>query len=196
MHAVPRPREFDEEEVIGAAMDLFWSRGYEATSVSELMAATGLAKGSIYKGFGDKRAFFWRTLETYLDRSLDQVRDLLHSGSSAEQGLRAWLGMIIDVSTCKGERRGCYAVNCAIELAPHDPEVRSRVQDHYRMLQRQLSGLVERGIESGEFDAGLNPAAVARSLTTLVNGLQVSGKVGMNRPEALATVELALRALR
>ncbi len=193
---MPRPREFDEDEVIESAMNLFWSRGYEATSVSDLMEATGLAKGSIYKGFGDKRAFFSRTLQTYLDRSVERVDGLLRSGSSAEQGLRAWLGMIVDVSTCKGERRGCYAVNCAIELAPHDPEIRARVQEHYQSLERRLSATIERGIESGEFDSGLNPVAAARSLTTLANGLQVWGKMGTSRHEALETVELAIRALR
>lgn len=192
---MPRPREFDEDEVIARAQELFWSRGYEATSVTDLMEATGLAKGSLYKGFGDKRSFFLRTLDAYIDDGFATVRSLLSAAPSPEQGLRRWLMMIVDMATCKGERRGCYAVNCATELASHDPEIRERIEANYRRLQPLLEATVEHGIAEGCFRADLQPAAAARLLLTLVSGLQVQGKLGMTRAEALAMVDLTFDAL-
>lgn len=193
---MPRPREFDEDQVIAQAMDVFWSRGYEATSITDLMEATGLAKGSIYKGFGDKRSFFLRALGRYLDEGTNDMCALLDAAATPEQGLRRWLHSIVELATHKGERRGCFGVNCAIELAPHDPEIRALIRSHQARAQRRVAATIAQGIAKGTFAESLDPDIGARSLVTLVNGLQVSGKLGMTRAEALANVELALNALR
>lgn len=191
---VGRPREFDEDEVLDRALGVFWEHGYEATSLSDLMRATGLAKGSLYKAFGDKRAFFVRALERYLAQGREHLGGMVREHAPKE-ALRLWLANIVGSATCSGVRRGCFAVNCTIELAPHDSELRDVLRRHERSLERLYAKLLSEGIERGDFRAGLDPAATARWITTLVDGLQVRGKLGLSHAAAMETVDVSLAAL-
>lgn len=177
-------------------MGAFWRRGYEATSVADLMEATGLAKGSIYKGFGDKRALFLRALEVYLDAWLERMRAPFDAPGCLA-ALRGWLAQGVELATAEthGERQGCFAINCAVELGPHDPEVRERVRARFGRIERLVERTLARGIEQGELRADLDPKVAARSLVTLMGGLQVAGKLGASRKDAMASVELTLRGL-
>ena len=190
-----RPREFDEAQVLDQAMEAFWAHGYEATSVADLMEATGLAKGSLYKGFGDKRSLFLRALERYLGRGLDGLRALSGDGASGAESLRHWLSVIVSMATCSGVRKGCMAVNCTVELAPHDEEVRAILRRQERSVERVYAELVERGIQDGSLRPDLDPRASAEWLTTVVDGLQVRGKLGLTRPQAQRAVDMAMIAL-
>lgn len=189
-----RPREFDEDQVLADALDVFWSRGYASTSLSELVEKTGLAKGSLYKAFGDKRNLFTTALERYLARGVEGLEELA-ADESPKRALRRWLELVVSGATCEGIRRGCLAVNCTVELAPHDTEMRKRLRKQERALERVYARLIGAGIEAGEFRRDLDPEAGARWLTTMVDGLQVRGKLGLTRKAAMETVELALRTL-
>jgi TetR/AcrR family transcriptional repressor of nem operon len=193
--SMARPREFDEDQVLDWALDAFWSHGYEATSLADLMEATGLAKGSLYKGFGDKRSLFLRALERYLDRGFDGLRSL---GSQADSGgatLRLWLSNVVAMATCTGLRKGCMAVNCTVELAPHDGDIRSILRKQERRLERLYAELVERGVKDGSLRQDLDTQASAEWLTTIVDGLQVRGKLGLTRAQAMRAVDMAMSAL-
>lgn len=189
-----RPREFDEDEVLDRALGVFWEHGYEATSVADLMQATGLAKGSLYKAFGDKRQLFLRALERYLEGGRDDLGDIAR-GDSAKASLRFWLTNIVSMATCTGVRRGCLAVNCTVELAPHDDELRDVLRRQERAVERVYARLIARGIEQGEFRSDLDPDASARWVTTIINGLQVRGKLGLTKAAGMETVEMSLAAL-
>ena len=189
-----RPREFDEDQVLDRALDVFWERGYEATSVSDLMASTGLAKGSLYKAFGDKRQLFLRALERYLEQGRDGLSDVARA-DSAKAALRFWLTNIVSMATCTGVRKGCMAVNCTVELAPHDEELRDVLRRQERSVERVYARLIARGIDQGEFRQDLDPEASARWITTLVDGLQVRGKLGLTKAAGMETVEMSLSAL-
>lgn len=189
-----RPREFDEDEVLESALDVFWERGYASTSLSDLLERTGLAKGSLYKAFGDKRQLFWAALDRYLERGLRGLDDLARGGSPRET-LRTWLTNVASMATCDGVRRGCMAVNCTVELAPHDQEVRERLRRHEKSLERLYARLVQAGVDAGEFRDDVDPKAAARWLTTMVDGLQVRGKLGLDRRGAAETIDLAMAAL-
>jgi len=190
-----RPREFDEEEVLDRALDAFWSRGYEATSVCDLMDATGLAKGSLYKAFGDKRSLYLRAIRRYLDAGYGRARATLLDAPDAVSGVEAWLRASVQ-SSCTGERKGCFAVNCTVESAPHDPEVRALLVKQRERLERLFEDVIARGVERGELREGLDPRVAARFVATVVNGMQVSGKGGLPREDAEAQVELVLAALQ
>lgn len=189
-----RPREFDETEVLDQALQVFWARGYEATSVAELVEATGLAKGSLYKAFGDKRSLFLRALDSYLERGVRALKAEAKA-SSPRQALRRWLLDVVEMSTCSGLRKGCMAVNCTVELGPHDDEVRERLRRQERAVERVYARLIREAIAAGEARAQTDPEAGARWLTTVVNGLQVRGKLGLDRKAALETVDMALSVL-
>ena len=190
-----RPREFDEDEVLDKALDAFWARGYEATSLADLMAATGLAKGSLYKGFGDKRSLFLRALERYLDRGFDGLRTLGHESDTGAELLRRWLASVVAMATCSGLRKGCLVVNCTIELAPHDGEIRTILRKQEKRLEQVYAALVSRGIADGSLRPDLDPETSAEWLTTLIGGLQVRGKLGLTRTQAEHAVDMAMSAL-
>ncbi|MBT8492166.1 MAG: TetR/AcrR family transcriptional regulator [Deltaproteobacteria bacterium] len=190
-----RPREYDENEVLEKALEAFWAHGFEATSLADLMDATGLAKGSLYKGFGDKRSLFLRALDHYLERGRAGLSDLANDSRSGAELLRDWLGHVVSMATCTGLRKGCMSVNCTIELAPHDDDIRKRLRKHERQVEALYARLIERGIEDGSLRAELDTQASAEWLTTIVDGLQVRGKLGLTRAQANSAVEMAMSAL-
>ncbi len=190
-----RPREFDEEEVIANATEAFWTHGYEATSVNDLMNATRLAKGSLYKGFGDKKHLFMQALNSYLDYANRELLDLSASSGSGREAIDRFFSGVVGMSTGKGVRRGCLAVNSSIELGPHDSEVRNRLRQFSRQKERILAVIVRRGIADGSLRNDLDPEAAARQIITLTDGLQVRGKLGFTRKEADETIAMALSSL-
>ncbi|MFN0251192.1 MAG: TetR/AcrR family transcriptional regulator [Kofleriaceae bacterium] len=179
--------------MLEAALALFWKNGYEATSLADLVEATGLAKGSLYKGFGDKRTLFIRALDSYLTAARAALRDRARAASAFE-ALRSWMVGAAEMATCSGVRRGCMAVNCAIELGPHDEEVRRLLRDHEQLLERSYVELIQRSIAEGKLRK-MDPETAARWITTIIGGLQVRGKLGISRAQALEAVDLALGAL-
>ncbi|MEM7155835.1 MAG: TetR/AcrR family transcriptional regulator [Myxococcota bacterium] len=192
---MPRPREYDEDQVLELAMAQFWSHGYEATSMSALMEATGLAKGSLYKGFGDKHQLFVKTLVRYLERGRHALRECIEDADDARAGLRRWLEDNAEPAAHDGLRRGCFAVNTAVELAPHDAEIRRVLRDHERRMEKLYQDCVRRGIEDGSLRADLDPPNAARWITTVVYGLQVRSKLGMSHTLGLETAAQALDSM-
>ena len=190
-----RPREFDEEEVIAKATEAFWAHGYDATSVNDLMGATRLAKGSLYKGFGGKKNLFMQALSSYLDDVSRALLELDPASSSGREAIERYLSGVVGMSTGKGVRRGCLAVNASIELGPHDSEVRNRLRRFSREKERTLAAIVRRGSADGSLRKDLDPRATARHIITLTDGLQVRGKLGFTSKEADETIALAISAL-
>src|SRR5271165_1746433 len=115
-----RPREFDETLVLDAAIQCFWSRGFEATSVKELIATTGIAAASLYNAYGDKRALFQAALDRYVEDNVgERIRRCEALPPRAAVG--AFFDEILRRSLRDRERKGCMLVNAALEVAPHDP---------------------------------------------------------------------------
>ena len=191
---MPRPREFDEDEVLTKAMDVFWTQGYDATSISDLMDATGLAKGSLYKGFGDKKRLFMLALDSYLTDANAALLECDASSESGREALERVFSGVVGMSTRGGVRRGCLSVNSAIELGPHDPDVRNRLRRNTRQKERTFGAIIRRGVADGSLRKDLDPEAGARLLTTVTNGLQVRGKLGLTPSRADETVAMAIEA--
>ena len=191
---MPRPREFDEDEVLTEAMDVFWTQGYDSTSISDLMDATGLAKGSLYKGFGDKKRLFMLALDSYLTDANAALLECDASSESGREALERVFSGVVGMSTRGGVRRGCLSVNSAIELGPHDPDVRNRLRRNTRQKERTFAAIIRRGVADGSLRKDLDPEAGARLLTTVTNGLQVRGKLGLTPSRADETVAMAIEA--
>lgn len=191
-----RPREFDEEEVVDRALAAFWRKGYEATSVSDLMEATGLAKGSVYKGFGDKRSFFLRVLTEYLEAGRARYRRHDGAGADAIATLRAWMLGGVSCGTEDTPPSGCFAVNTAVELAERDAEIRALLQSHERALQALYRATLRRGQAAGQIRGDLDLMHTARWLTALIAGLRVGAKTGLSDTEAESLVDFSLAAVK
>ena len=190
-----RPREFDEELVLQAALDVFRAKGFEGTTLCDLEQATGLGRGSLYGAFGDKRALFLKVLGRYLSSSLDERLSLLHRpGAGREAIVALFRGIARDASRDR-ERKGCLVTNCSVELADRDPELACRAARSLDRFEQALAAVVREAQAQGEIAAGRDPVRLARFLTILMEGMLVLARV---RPDpawlddAVATVEECL----
>jgi TetR/AcrR family transcriptional regulator, transcriptional repressor for nem operon len=192
---VSRPRGFDEQQVIDRAMELFWTRGYEATSVSDLTAELGVHPGSLYRTFGDKRMLFLRALARYRDSQARTLAPALLAGGPVLPRIRAVLIGFIELAVEQENPRGCLVANTVGELLPGDMDVAagaagvlSDVEDGF------LQGL-RAAARQGELAPTLDLPGWAAALTMLVQGLQVVAKVDPDPRRLVQGVDAALRAL-
>lgn len=191
-----RTKEFEPERALKRATDLFWRRGYEATSLRELLDAMGIGQGSFYGTFGDKHALFLAALDRYREAAeADAVATLEEDGSSKE-AVRAVFGGMVDVLAGQEEpRRGCFVTNTAVELAPHDPEVKESISRYVAVLEDAFERTICRGQAAGEIDPRRNPRTLARSLVNNSLGLRVLAKTGADRRTLEDAADVALWAL-
>lgn len=189
-----RPREFDETTVLNAARDTFWANGVAGTSISDLSESTGLSVGSIYKAFGSKSGLCLSSLDAYLSAGLEHAKQQLGGADTALQGIEAWLDAMASQAAETSPTRGCFAVNCATELAEGDEAVRIRLRQHDANLRQSIRQALAAAVAVGELTG--DPATGAMLLCTTVNGLQVESRKGISLDDARATVSLALDAIR
>jgi TetR/AcrR family transcriptional regulator, transcriptional repressor for nem operon len=191
-----RPREFDIDEALDAAMGAFWVRGYEATSLTDLMQAMGLQKGSIYKAFGDKHALFLSALQRYLDQMYEAHREALAKATSPRAAIQAWLDRLIEAAPAEGGScRGCLAVNTLVELGPHDEQARRLLEAHFERVRKLLMEQIRRGQEQGEVRRDVDAGQCAHFLMTMVAGLLGSLKGATSKPEARRLAQTTLHLL-
>ncbi len=190
-----RPREFDVDEAVADAMNVFWTRGYHATSMTDLLEGTGLSRGSLYKAFGDKKSLFLLALERYAEAGLDELAEALAASGSVKEALRAALTIYVPLSSGKTGQRGCMVMATAAEMLPHDPEVGTRVRDTFRRIQALLSDAVRRGQATGEVTSDQDARDVARFLVCQIEGMRLLGKAGATRQDMAAVVTAAMRSL-
>ncbi|MGA8371480.1 MAG: TetR/AcrR family transcriptional regulator [Acidimicrobiales bacterium] len=166
-----RPRSFDDDEVVERARDLFWRRGYEATSMRELGEGLGVLPGSLHAAFGSKHELFARALRSYADLSSRSVKAILEGGSVLPQLRRLLTDVLAAAVSTPG--RGCMLGNSAAELIPDDVEAGAIVRGAFHDLEATISHALERGKESGEIRSGIDCDAQALLLVALMQGLHV-----------------------
>ena len=189
-----RPREFDEDEVLDAALDAFWRKGFEATSMADLIAATGLHKGSLYKAFGDKRSLFLATLRRYLDGGLAKLGETLAGKSSPRAKLDAWMGATLG-SCDAADRRGCYAVNVEVELAPHDEEIAALIGAHFDRVGALVTDVIAQGQEQGVFRTDRKASELAEFLSVFAIGAVARSKGKLEASQAKRLARSAIDAV-
>ena len=190
-----RPREFDADRALESAMEVFWVKGYEATSLDDLCEATGLSRSSLYGAFGDKRDLLLRSLERYSLRGSTRMAATLEEAPSLRDGLARVLHEFIDQIVAGPGRRGCFIGNCAAELARHDREamaqVRASLARNEAMFRNALTGAKARG----EIAATADVDALARFLTSSFQGLRLVGKARSDRAALDDIAAVMLRCL-
>ncbi len=168
---MPRPREFDDADVLEAATNQFWRHGYAATSVRDLGRAMGLVPASLYNAFGSKHALFTRCLDRYLDRNMRERVARLEATKSPRAAIEAFLNEI--ASRSLADPRGCLLVNSALEVAPHDAEVGAVVAARLTELEGFFCRCVTAGQRDGSIAATHPAGDLARLMLTTVMGLRV-----------------------
>jgi TetR/AcrR family transcriptional repressor of nem operon len=175
-----RPREFDEAAVLDAAIERFWLRGYEATSVRDLADEMNIAGASLYNAFGDKRSLYERALNRYLDQTFRERIRRIESALPPREAITAFLQEIIRRSLTDRQRRGCMLVNSAIESAPYDPDFLGIVGTFLNEVEGFFLRCVSKGQRDGTITRAHSAANLSKSLLGILLGIRVLARV---RPE-------------
>ena len=175
-----RLREFDEEKALDAAMQLFWEKGYAATSLSELTAKMEIQKPSLYSAFGDKEGLFEAALRRYTNLHAANIRTKLQNEQSVKGAIQTFFENMVEEEYKKEFSKGCFCINTMVELAPHNEKFEVLTREHQMYLAVIFQELITKGIRSGELQNDLNAKALAQTLVTSLIGLTVLMK---SRPE-------------
>ena len=187
-----RPRSFDVEAAVERAMGVFWSRGYHATALPDLLRATKLSRGSLYAAFGDKHSLFLRALDRYIADALTRMDIELAPRREPVDGLRTYLAGYVDRTTGAKGRRGCLLVATAMELAGQDAEVGRRIAGFFKAMEARVADALSRAKTAGRLADGVEPSSAARILVCFVEGLRVVGKTAPTRITSQATADALL----
>lgn len=195
-----RPRMFDEERALDAAMRAFWVNGYEATSTQDLCEATGLGRSSIYNTFTSKHDLFRRALARYVDTMTGIQLDILGEVERPPlERIEALFARVIDQeyeNLRDGRGIGCLTVNATVELAARDPEVEQVLARDLEVRLAALRAVIEEGRRAGDVTSDRDPDALARFVNAVIGGMRVSGQGGAERAALEAIAATALDALR
>ena len=190
-----RPREFDPEQALDRALNVFWAKGFEATSLDNLCEATGLGRSSLYAAFGDKRSLYMRALDLYENGAIERINAAVGGVQSPRAGIAAFVERIIEDVVAGPGRRGCFIGNCAAELARTDRKTAARVGESLARVQATFRVALENARQTGEIARNADVDALARFLTAGIQGLRLVGKANPDRAALQAIARVMLSCL-
>ncbi len=192
---MPRPREFSEMAALNAAIDCFWQRGYEATSMRDLAASMGLSAPSLYNAFGDKQTLFARALERYLDCTTRDRLRRLEISLPPKEAIHRFFAEIVDRSINDRERKGCFLVNSALEVAPHQSELGAMIAEQFGEIEAFFKRCIVAAQADGTAPRGVDANNTARLLLGVLLGIRVLARSAPNRSLLEGVVQPALGLL-
>ena len=187
-----RPREFDVDTALQRAMEVFWTKGYEATSLDDLCEVTGLSRSSLYATFGSKRGLLLRSVDRYVARRTPTIEAALARPLPIRAAFEALLREFVDQIVSGKGKRGCFLGNCAAELPRHDRAARTRVRKGLAHNEATFRAALAGAKARGELSPSSDVKALARFLVAGIQGLRLVGKVNPDRAvlEDIATTML------
>ena len=192
---MPRPKEFIPDEALEKAMQVFWHKGYEATSMEDLLSAMDLNRGSLYDTFGDKRQLFLKVLDRYCTTVVGSKFSLLDQPGPALPTLRRFITGMIEGALADPQRRGCLIANTVMELSPHEKDIASTLRQAQKMAEDTFFRVLVRAKQQGELNNQKDPRTLARFLTTMMQGTIVMIKAGAPAEAVNQAAETALSIL-
>ena len=190
-----RHKEFNRVEVLHKAMEVFWSRGYEATSVQDLVKHMGINRQSLYDTFGDKHALYLLALDRYREIEGRKVFELLERPGSVKKTLRQLFEGVVEKALCDGQRRGCFMGNATSELAGRCKETAARTCSNMTANEEAFYRMLLRGKKQGELKRVRDLRAFARFLYSSLQGLALMAKATRDRKTLEDVVKVTLSLL-
>ena len=188
-----RPRTFNPDDVLDAARDVFWRKGYQGTSLDDITAETGLTKPSLYAAFGDKSSLFLTILDRYHALILRRSEHILNQGPSARAAVEAWLTSFVPYCSGSKGRRGCLSINTATDGGLDEAALRKSIAGFNSRLEELIRARLER--DRGQFSTGFDPAAVASAIMTAYVGLMALAKQTPTAERVTAVIAQITRLL-
>lgn len=192
---MPRVKLFDEQEVLEKAMNLFWTKGYHATSMADLVKQLGINRASLYDTFGGKQQLFDKAFQHYLTISAKNTQAFLSSHSDVKQGLRKLFLMAIEESRYDKNQKGCFVVNTTTALQPEDVNTRQVIATNKAYYEKVFLDYLTSGVEAGQISKDKDLPAIAILLYTFLNGLRVLTKVEAKDDQFVKALDILLMVL-
>ena len=186
-----RLRSFDPDKVLDRAMHAFWARGFEATSIEDLVACTGINRASLYGAFGDKRDLFLKALQLYVETGPIIELDPSTRKGGVRPALQAYIDQVMGLVS-DGRNRGCFITNTVTEFGSQDADILAQTRIALAGVENAFDRLLRWGQQTGEVPAKADVRARARLLLAAIQGLQVVSKVN---PAVRALRQIADQAI-
>ena len=192
---MPRSPSFDNNYVLDQAMEVFWRRGYHATSMRDLVKATGLQPGSLYAAFGGKRQLFQRILEHYREANVDQIRSHLQEDSPPMDRIRAVFDILLKRCQEDLEGKGCLMANTILELSCVDPELSRRANQMFEDIEQEFLDVLREAQTRGEVPSEKDPRTLARYLVMTIHGIRVYSRGNLDASHLQCLVDESLNSI-
>ena len=189
-----RTRTFDVDEALDIALDTFWERGFDGTSIQVLCRAMDVQPGSVYAAFGTKRDLFVAVLRRYLETVSADAVQRINSAPSGIRGLRDYFAQLVDAMVDGRRRWGCLVTNSLVELAERDPDLAGLFQLHLAGLRTSFAGAIARARAEGDLRPAAGPES-ADLLLAVVQGMNVMAKTHPGRAVLQSVADAALDGL-
>jgi len=190
-----RTKDFDEKEVLAKAVELFWLKGYNGTSMQDLVDALGISRSSLYDTYVDKHTLYLKALEFYQNEGYTQIDDIVTDTSSAKDAIQKLLEFITNALLSDKQHKGCFMLNAEVELASQDPEVMSLVCKNDRQIEDAFHRAIQKGQNSGEISRKLDAKGLTRFFVNTMKGIRVSAKSTSDRSFFKDIVKTSLSVL-
>jgi TetR/AcrR family transcriptional regulator, transcriptional repressor for nem operon len=192
---MPRTKSFDQEEILDKATNLFWRQGYNGTPPQDILDTTGLSRSSLYDTYGDKHSLFLQCLQRYRETETAIIIDYLDGSEDPAAAIRSVFLSAWEHTAKQRQQKGCLMVNSLNELAPHDPEVASIIQENRQAIENAFHRAIRRGQQQGQIVRSRQPRAFARYLVNSLWGLTIQIKLGIDKRTADDIVKTTLSVL-
>ncbi|GAA5089746.1 TetR/AcrR family transcriptional regulator [Chryseobacterium ginsengisoli] len=173
-----RTKEFNEEQALDKAIEIFWHKGYNGTSAQDLVTHLGLSRSSLYDTFGDKQKLFAQSLKRYQQQSQDKIADLFENSENIKETLLGIFKEAIVESLEDRITKGCFMVNSSVELAMHDKEIEKIVQNNGQIMEEVFTKAVQKGQDLGQISTKLDAKILARFIFNNYSGIRVLARTG------------------
>lgn len=193
---MPRQRVFDADTALVVAMETFWARGYNGSSIQVLLDAMGINRGSLYASFGNKEDLFRSALDLYYRAVTQVVIGLLEQAHSPTQGVVAMFELTLVTLPDHQRRKGCLLINTVAELSETDPELARLASQRLTMVRAALKQTLQRAIEVGEWrNDDADPSTTADLLFNFMTGLRVNARMQFDTEQIRRSVVQTLRLI-
>jgi len=185
---MPRAKTFEKDVVLSKAMELYWDKGYYATSVQDLVSHLGINRASLYATFGNKKQLFFQSLELYCSTNKKSTLQFLENQKNIKEGFKKLFEATIKDSINDKKNKGCFVVNSTTELVPKDNQLMRSLLNNKKSFEQIFYQSLKRGQENGEIPKGKDIKTIASIIYTFFSGIMIIAKIDPNQEELLKTV--------
>lgn len=190
-----RTKDFDENEVLTKAIQIFWHKGYNGTSMQNLVDGLGISRSSLYDTYTDKHTLFLKALESYQNSGAGKIQEIIDNSGSAKETIKKLLEFTTNELLCDKQQKGCFLVNAEVEVAPHDAEVNNLVCKNDQQMEEVFFQTIKKGQDSGELKNEQDARALARFIFNAVKGIRVTAKSTTDKSVFDDIIKLTVSAL-